>query len=92
MEETREKLELFGNYYLPDASRGVELLGMYIIVFREGMISQLKDYTSVTSDWISYALIDDTTNDFDPLIQGIEYEADTEGYGSDRHAEKDWNV
>lgn len=84
---------------------------MYIIVFREGIISvrlhhpthiqkltltlqfhfrgtphpqnvrrrikQLKDYISVTSDWISYALIDDITDAFGPLIQGIEYEVDS---------------
>jgi magnesium transporter len=31
----------------------------------------------VTSDWISYALIDDITDAFGPLIQGIEYEVDS---------------
>jgi hypothetical protein len=31
----------------------------------------------VTSDWISYALIDDITDAFGPLIQSIEYEVDT---------------
>jgi len=67
---------------------------MYIIVFREGILSfhfqptphalnvrrrikQLKDYISVTSDWISYALIDDITDAFGPLIQSIEYEVDS---------------
>ena len=40
-------------------------------------IRQLRDYISVTSDWISYALIDDITDGFGPLIQGIEYEVDT---------------
>jgi magnesium transporter len=40
-------------------------------------IKQLKDYISVTSDWISYALIDDITDAFGPLIQSIEYEVDT---------------
>lgn len=40
-------------------------------------IKHLKDYISVTSDWISYALIDDITDAFGPLIQGIEYEADS---------------
>jgi magnesium transporter len=39
-------------------------------------IKSLKDYISVTSDWISYALIDDITDAFGPLIQGIEYEVD----------------
>ncbi|KAJ8453606.1 hypothetical protein ONZ45_g19644 [Pleurotus djamor] len=67
---------------------------MYIIVFREGILSfhfrptphpqnvrrrikQLKDYINVTSDWISYALIDDITDAFGPLIQSIEYEVDS---------------
>ena len=40
-------------------------------------IKQLKDYINVTSDWISYALIDDITDAFGPLIQGIEYEVDS---------------
>jgi magnesium transporter len=31
----------------------------------------------VTSDWISYALIDDITDAFGPLIQSIEYEVDS---------------
>ncbi|PSR93820.1 hypothetical protein PHLCEN_2v4715 [Hermanssonia centrifuga] len=72
----------------------LEPLNMYIIVFREGILSfhfrptphpqnvrrrikQLKDYISVTSDWISYALIDDITDAFGPLIQSIEYEVDS---------------
>jgi magnesium transporter len=122
MEETREKIELFRNYYLvcfrgfdqdPFSPTHLEPLNMYIIVFREGILSvcfvlsytcsppltmhcsqfhfratphpqnvrrrikQLKDYISVTSDWISYALIDDITDAFGPLIQGIEYEVDS---------------
>ncbi|KAJ3507088.1 hypothetical protein NLJ89_g6502 [Agrocybe chaxingu] len=103
MEETREKIELFRNYYLvcfrsfdqdPYSPTYLEPLNMYIIVFREGTLSfhfrptphpqnvrrrikQLKDYISVTSDWISYALIDDITDAFGPLIQGIEYEVDS---------------
>ncbi|KZT05619.1 cora-domain-containing protein [Laetiporus sulphureus 93-53] len=103
MEETREKIELFRNYYLvcfrgfdqdPYSPTYLEPLNMYIIVFREGILSfhfrptphpqnvrrrikQLKDYISVTSDWISYALIDDITDAFGPLIQGIEYEVDS---------------
>ncbi|GAB1519544.1 CorA metal ion transporter [Rhizoctonia solani] len=103
MEETREKIELFRNYYLvcfrgfdqdPYSPTHLEPLNMYIIVFREGILSfhfrgtphpqnvrrrikQLKDYISVTSDWISYALIDDITDAFGPLIQGIEYEVDS---------------
>lgn len=119
MEETREKIELFRNYYFVCfrsfeqdslSPTYLEPLNMYIIVFREGIISvcnqllmscfvliifqfhfrptphpqnvrrrikQLKDYISVTSDWISYALIDDITDAFGPLIQGIEYEVDS---------------
>ena len=103
MEETREKIELFRNYYLvcfrsfdqdPYSPTHLEPLNMYIIVFREGILSfhfrptphsqnvrrrikQLRDYISVTSDWISYALIDDITDAFGPLIQGIEYEVDS---------------
>ncbi|KAF8213971.1 hypothetical protein K438DRAFT_1802658 [Mycena galopus ATCC 62051] len=103
MEETREKIELFRNYYLvcfrsfdqdPYSPTHLEPLNMYIIVFREGTLSfhfrptphpqnvrrritHLKDYISVTSDWISYALIDDITDAFGPLIQGIEYEVDS---------------
>ena len=40
-------------------------------------IKQLKDYINVTSDWISYALIDDITDAFGPLIQSIEWEVDS---------------
>lgn len=40
-------------------------------------IKQLKDYINVTADWISYALIDDITDAFGPLIQNIEYEVDS---------------
>ena len=39
-------------------------------------IRQLKDYITVSADWISYALIDDITDAFSPLIQGIEDEVD----------------
>lgn len=103
MEEAREKIELFRSYYLvcfrsfdqdPYSPTHLEPLNMYIIVFREGILSfhfrptphpqnvrrrikQLKDYISVTSDWISYALIDDITDAFGPLIQSIEYEVDS---------------
>lgn len=102
MGETREKVELFRNYYLvsfrsfeqdPKAEEYLEGLDFYIIVFRQGVISfhhsltphpanvrrrirQLKDYITVTSDWISYALIDDITDAFQPLIYSIETEVD----------------
>lgn len=39
-------------------------------------IRQLKDYLILTSDWISYAIIDDITDVFAPLIQSIEDEVD----------------
>lgn len=57
MEETREKIELFRNYYLvcfrsfdqdPYSPTHLEPLNMYIIVFREGTLSvrtQLDYYT-----------------------------------------------
>ncbi|KIO30966.1 hypothetical protein M407DRAFT_68675 [Tulasnella calospora MUT 4182] len=103
MEEAREKIELFRNYYFVCfrsfdqdiySPTHLEPLNMYIIVFREGTLSfhfrgtphpqavrrrikQLKDYINVTSDWISYALIDDITDAFGPLIQSIEYEVDS---------------
>ena len=39
-------------------------------------IRQLKEYLQASSDWISYALIDDITDVFAPLIQAIEDEVD----------------
>ncbi|KAL8851039.1 MAG: hypothetical protein Q9221_004029 [Calogaya cf. arnoldii] len=39
-------------------------------------IRQLKDYLILSSDWISYAIIDDITDVFAPLIQSIEDEVD----------------
>ncbi|KAI5778500.1 hypothetical protein EDC01DRAFT_756616 [Geopyxis carbonaria] len=39
-------------------------------------IRQLKDYITVSADWISYALIDDITDAFGPLIQSLETEVD----------------
>jgi magnesium transporter len=39
-------------------------------------IRQLKDYLILSSDWISYAIIDDITDAFAPLIQSIEDEVD----------------
>lgn len=39
-------------------------------------IRQLKEYVQPSSDWISYALIDDITDVFAPLIQNIEQEVD----------------
>ncbi|KAK4994223.1 CorA metal ion transporter [Elasticomyces elasticus] len=39
-------------------------------------IRQLSDYMSPTADWISYAIIDDITDAFAPLVQRIEDEVD----------------
>ncbi|PHH92328.1 hypothetical protein CDD83_7816 [Cordyceps sp. RAO-2017] len=39
-------------------------------------IRQLRDYLILSSDWISYAIIDDITDVFQPLIQSIEDEVD----------------
>ncbi|KAG2180972.1 hypothetical protein INT43_008554 [Umbelopsis isabellina] len=38
---------------------------------------QLKDFINVTSDWINYAIVDDITDSFAPLIQQIEVEVDS---------------
>ncbi|KAI9295800.1 Mg2+ transporter protein [Neoconidiobolus thromboides FSU 785] len=40
-------------------------------------ISQLKDFINVTSDWINYAIIDDITDSFAPMMRHIELEVDT---------------
>lgn len=102
MQEAREKVELFRNYYLVNyrtfeqdmnSEDCLEPVNMYVVVFREGVISfhfsmiphpanvrrrirQLKDYLILSSDWISYAIIDDITDAFAPLIQSIEDEVD----------------
>ena len=102
MQEAREKVELFRNYYLVNyrtfeqdmnSEEYLEPVNMYVVVFREGVISfhfsmtphpanvrrrirQLKDYLILSSDWISYAIIDDITDVFAPLIQSIEEEVD----------------
>lgn len=102
MQEAREKVELFRNYYFvnyrsfeQDMNNEdfLEPVNMYVVVFREGVISfhfsmtphpanvrrrirQLKDYLILSSDWISYAIIDDITDVFAPLIQTIEDEVD----------------
>lgn len=102
MQEAREKVELFRNYYFvnyrtfeQDTSSEdyLEPINMYVVVFREGVVTfhfsmtphpanvrrrirQLKDYLILSSDWISYAVIDDITDVFAPLIQSIEEEVD----------------
>lgn len=101
-QEAREKVELFRNYYFVNyrtfeqdarSEDYLEEVNMYIVVFREGIISfhfsmcphpanvrrrirQLKDYIIVSSDWISYALIDDVTDAYAPHIQSIETDVD----------------
>ena len=101
-QEAREKVELFRNYYFvnyrtfeQDTSSDdyLEPVNMYVVVFREGVISfhfsmtphannvrrrirSLKDYLQLTADWISYAIIDDITDVFAPLITSIEKEVD----------------
>lgn len=102
MQETREKVELFRNYYFinyrtfeqdKEDHDYLEPVNIYIVVFRDGVISfhfsqtphpanvrrrirQLKDYLILSADWISYAIIDDITDVFQPLIQSIEDEVD----------------
>lgn len=39
-------------------------------------VRQLRSYFAVTSDWLCYALIDDITDGFAPVITSIEYEAE----------------
>ncbi|RYZ25778.1 MAG: transporter, partial [Sphingobacteriales bacterium] len=39
-------------------------------------IRQLNDYMSPTADWISYAIIDDVTDAYAPMVQHIEDEVD----------------
>lgn len=102
MQEAREKVELFRNYYLVTyrtfehdmrKENFLEPVNMYVVVFRDGVITfhfspiphpanvrrrirQLNDYLILTPDWISYAIIDDITDAFAPLIQSIEDEVD----------------
>lgn len=102
MQETREKVELFRNYYFvcfhtfePDKESEdyLEPINVYLVVFRDGVLSfhfspishpalvrrrvrQLRDYVDVSADWICYAMIDDITDEFAPVITAIEYEAD----------------
>jgi Mg2+ and Co2+ transporter CorA len=38
---------------------------------------QLKDFINVTPDWINYAIIDDISDSFAPLIKQIEVEVDS---------------
>ena len=102
MQEAREKVELFRNYYFVNyrtfeqdvnSVDYLEPVDMYVVVFRDGVLSfhfsqtphpanvrrrirQLKDYLILSADWISYAIIDDITDVFAPLIQSVEEEVD----------------
>lgn len=102
MQETREKVELFRNYYFvcfhsfesdKESEDYLEPINFYIVVFREGVLTfhfapvpnpanvrrrvrQLREYVDVNADWLCYAMIDDITDGFAPVITGIEYEAD----------------
>lgn len=106
MQEAREKVELFHNYYFVNyrsfeqdmnSEDFLEPVNMYVVVFRQGVLSfhfsmtphpanvrrrirQLRDYLILSSDWISYAIIDDITDAFAPLIQNIEDEVDDIDY------------
>ncbi|KIW47241.1 uncharacterized protein PV06_02828 [Exophiala oligosperma] len=102
MQEAREKVELFRNYYFinyrtfeqdPQSEDYLEPINMYMCVFRHGILTfhfsqiphpanvrrrirQLSDYLILSADWISYAIIDDITDVYQPLITGIEQEVD----------------
>ncbi|AEO53460.1 hypothetical protein MYCTH_90985 [Thermothelomyces thermophilus ATCC 42464] len=116
MQEQREKVELFRNYYFVNyrsfdqdraSEKFLEPVNMYVVVFREGVLSfhfsvtphpanvrrrirQLRDYLILSSDWISYAIIDDITDAFGPLIQNIEDEVDDIDYAIlQMHSEED---
>lgn len=102
MQEAREKVELFQHYYFvhyrtfnqdPRSETYMEPINLYLIVFREGILSfhfsptphpanvrrrirMLRDYIFLTSDWIAYAIIDDITDVYVPLITAVEEEVD----------------
>ena len=102
MQEAREKVELFRNYYFinyrtfeqdPSSEDYLEPVNMYVCVFRYGIVTfhfsqiphpanvrrrirQLTDYLILSADWISYAIIDDITDVYQPLITSIEEEVD----------------
>lgn len=103
VQETREKVELFNNYYFvcfrsfvqnKDSEDYMEPINVYLVVFREGVLSfhfeqsnhtanvrrrirQLRDYVTLSADWVCYALIDDIVDSFAPLIMDIEKDSDS---------------
>ncbi|KAI9687552.1 MAG: Mg(2+) transporter [Bathelium mastoideum] len=103
MQEDREKVELFKNYYFlcfrsfyqadKKSEKFLDPVHVYAVVFREGLltftfrtsphtsnvrqrISRLRDYVSLSADWICYALIDDIVDSFGPIITDVEHETD----------------
>ena len=102
MQEAREKVELFRNYYFINyrtfeqdhsSEDHLEPVNMYVCVFRHGILTfhfsqtphpanvrrrirQLTDYLILSADWIGYAIIDDITDVYQPLVTGIEEEVD----------------
>ncbi|CAG8521163.1 17117_t:CDS:2, partial [Funneliformis caledonium] len=74
-EESREKCEVFKNYYFISFkshdnnvnTAEVEPVNMYNVVMREGILSV---------NWINYAIMDDITDYFAPLIHKVEFESD----------------
>lgn len=102
MQEAREKVELFKNYYFinyrtfeqdTNSEDYLEPINVYVVVFRYGILTfhfsqiphpanvrrrirQLKDYLILSADWISYAIIDDITDVYVPMIHNIEVEVD----------------
>ncbi|KLJ07628.1 hypothetical protein EMPG_16898 [Blastomyces silverae] len=103
MQEAREKVELFKQYYfvcfrsfyqLDKLSEDfLEPINVYLVVFREGIISftytenphaanvrkrisKLRDYVSLSSDWVCYAMIDDIVDSFGPVIRDVEIESE----------------
>ncbi|ODV95958.1 hypothetical protein PACTADRAFT_49384 [Pachysolen tannophilus NRRL Y-2460] len=80
-----------GGYRHKPREGELEPLNMYIIVFRDAVLTfhfaptphpvnvrrrarLLRDYLTVSADWIGYALIDDITDAFAPMIESIEDE------------------
>ncbi|OJD22045.1 hypothetical protein ACJ73_06611 [Blastomyces percursus] len=103
MQEAREKVELFKQYYFvcfrsfyqldKHSEDFLEPINVYMVVFREGIISftytenphaanvrkrisKLRDYVSLSSDWVCYAMIDDIVDSFGPVIRDVEIESE----------------
>ncbi len=75
------------NEYLEPITFYMVVFEGFILTFHFGAVShpsnvrrrirKLNGYINVTSDWISYAVIDDITDGFAPIIMSMEYEADS---------------